>query len=259
VREILSCLGIAKVGASVQAFSTIVGSVALGSFNLFDLDIEVDDDQLSEPIQRGLTRGWYEVDEVGLIRHAVKPGDRVLDLGAGLGVTAMVAARIVGAEAVWAFEANPGLIGQLKRNLLRNGLELKVDNAVLLPRAQAATEPVIKLNLGSEFWGSSVLSGDGSKPGGVAEVPTQCLEDVIAAHRANVLVMDIEGLEVEILETARLDGIDKIIVEIHYDKVGRQRTNRAIFDLAREGLEIDLQRAYRGVLLLTRQNARTAA
>ena len=87
-----------------------------------------------------------------------------------------------------------------------------------------------------------------AKTSGVAEVATQCLEDVIAAHKANVLVMDIEGLEVDILETARLDGIDKIIVEIHYDKVGRERTNKAIFDLARQAkrLEIDLHRAYRG-------------
>ncbi|MGE0280420.1 MAG: FkbM family methyltransferase [Rhizobiaceae bacterium] len=227
-------------------------------FNVHDLEIEVEDDQLSEPIQRGLTRGWYEVDEVGLIRHAVKPGDRVLDLGAGLGVTAMVAARIVGAEAVCAYEANPGLIDQLKRNLRRNDLDLEVQNVVLLPRAKAASQPSVRLNLGAEFWGSSVIAG-GVSPAAVTEIPTQCLEDAITRHRANVLVMDIEGLEVEILETAGLDRIDKIIVEIHYDKVGRQRTNKAIFDLAKQGLEIDLHRAYRGVVLLTRPDVRSTA
>ena len=219
-------------------------------FNLFDLELEVDDEQLSEPIQRGLTRGWYEVDEVGLIRYAVKPGDRVIDMGAGLGVTAMVAARIVGSEAVWAFEANPGLIPMLKRNVARNNVGLKIENAVLLPRRRAEAERTLRLNLGAEFWGSSVVSQDRSAK--AVDVPTQCLEDAIAAHRANVLVMDIEGLEVEILETAILTGIDKIIVEIHYDKVGRERTNQAIFGLAKKGLQIDLNRAYRGVLLIDR-------
>jgi len=230
----------------------------LAVFSLYDLEVEVDDNQLSEPIQRGLTRGWYEVDEVGLIRHALKPGDRVLDLGAGLGVTAMVAARIVGPAAVVAYEANPALIGQLERNFRRNKLDMSVGNAILLPRARAAAEPTLRLNLGNEFWGSSVLGGDGFEPGRVVDVPTKCLEDVIAAHRANVLVMDIEGLEVEILETALLDGVDKIIVEIHYDKVGRERTNKAIFGLARQGLEVDLHHAYRGVLLLTRPDSRAA-
>lgn len=222
-------------------------------FNLFDLDLEVDDDQLSEPIQRGLTRGWYEVDEVMLIRHAVKPGDRVIDMGAGLGVTAMVAARIVGPEAVWAFEANPGLIPMLKRNVARNNLDLKVENAVLLPRQRAETERSVRLNLGAQFWASSVVSQDQSTK--VVEVPTRCIEDTIAAHRANVLVMDIEGLEVEILETANLGGIEKIIVEIHYDKIGRERTNQAIFALAEQGLQIDLNRAYRGVLLIDKAAA----
>jgi FkbM family methyltransferase len=231
----------------------------LAVFSLFDLELEVDDDKLSEPIQRGLTRGWYEVDEVMLIRHALKSGDRVIDMGAGLGVTAMVAARIVGSGAVLAYEANPGLIDMLKRNLRRNNLDLRIENAVLLPHDRAQVEKTVSLNLGAEFWGSSVVSGDAARPSGVAEVPTQCLEDVIAAHRANVLVMDIEGLEVEILETARLDGIDKIIVEIHYDKVGRERTNKAIFGLAEQGLEVDLHRAYRGVLLITRPAERVAA
>lgn len=225
-------------------------------FSLFGLELEVDDDQLSEPIQRGLTRGWYEVDEVGLIRHAVQPGDRVIDMGAGLGVTAMIAARIVGPEAVWAYEANPGLIPMLLRNFRRNNLDLAVENAVLLPRTQAEHKPAVKLNLGAEFWGSSVVPSEAAAK--VVDVPTQCLEDVIAAHRANVLVMDVEGLEVEILETAKLDAIDKIIVEIHYDKIGRKRTNRAIFSLAMQGLEVDLQRAYRGVLLITRTSDRVA-
>jgi len=229
----------------------------LARFSLFDLDLEVDDDQLSEPIQRGLSRGWYEVDEVGLIRHAVKPGDRVIDMGAGLGVTAMIAARIVGPDAVWAYEANPGLIAMLKTNIARNKLDVRVENAVLLPRSRAKTEPMIRLNLGAQFWASSVVSREQSAK--MVEVPTQCLEDAIAAHRANVLVMDIEGLEVEILETADLQGIEKIIVEIHYDKVGRERTNKAILGLARRGLEIDLARAYRGVLLIDKPTGKAAA
>jgi FkbM family methyltransferase len=221
-------------------------------FKIFDLELEVDDDQLSETIERGLTRGWYEADEVSLIRHAVKPGDRVIDMGAGLGVTAMVAARIAGPEAVSAYEANPGLIDMLKRNLRRNSLELKVENAVLLPHKRAEVESVVQLKLSSEFWSSSVVSSDATAR--VAEVPTRSLEEAIAAHRANVLVMDIEGLEIDIFEQARLENIDKIIVEIHYDKAGVERTNKAIFGLARQGLEIDLYRAYRGVLLITRQD-----
>lgn len=224
-------------------------------FSLYDLELEVDDAHLSEPIERGLTRGWYEVDEVGIIRSAVKPGDRVIDIGAGLGVTAMVAARITGADAVCAYEANPALIGMLKRNLKRNGLELAVENAILLPRAQAAARPSMRLHLGDQFWGSSVLAKPETKSAGATDVPTRCLEDVVVAHRANVLVMDIEGLEVEIMESADLSAIETLIVEIHYNIAGRKRTNQAILNLIGQGFDVDFKQSNRGVLLLTRAAA----
>ena len=77
------------------------------AYRIYGLALDLDDRGLPEPVKRGLVKGWYERDEVEIIRACLQPGDRVLELGAGLGVTAMVAAGIVGADAVKAFEAGP--------------------------------------------------------------------------------------------------------------------------------------------------------
>ena len=113
----------------------------------------------------------------------------------------------------------------------------------------------MRLQVSDQFWGSTVVGELGARHAGTAEVATRCLEDVLAAHRANVLVMDIEGLEVDIMEEADLRAIEKMIVEIHYERTGRQRTNKAVFGLAAKGFEIDLKHSSRGVLLLTRDAA----
>lgn len=221
-------------------------------FSLYGLELEVDDACLSERIARALSKGWYEREEVDIINFALRPGDRVVELGAGLGVTTMVAARIVGGEAVRAYEANPALIEQLNANLARNGLNVEVASAILLPRAKARAQKSARLHLGNEFWGSSVIPDGAGNDVGQADVVTLGLEDVLSAHRANVLIMDIEGLEVSIMELADLGRIDKLIVEIHYDRAGAAPTNKAIFGLVDKGFAIDFQRSSRGVLLLTR-------
>lgn len=185
-----------------------------------------------------------------MIRSTIRPGDRVLELGSGLGVTTMTTARIVGAAALRSYEANPRLIDPLVANAARNGLDIRPINQVLLPYASSQRKRTITFADAGEFWAISALSeNEGSSS---FEVQTSCIEDVIDDFGPNVLVMDIEGLEVEILEQADLRSIEKIIVEIHYDKAGRRRTNAAVLGLLSRGFEIDFENTRSGVILASR-------
>lgn len=219
------------------------------SFSIYDLQIEVPQQLLAPGIEKGLSRGWYERDEVEIARSRLVAGDRVLELGAGLGVTALVAARIVGAAAVVGFEANPALLPVARANAARNGLPVAFHNRLLYPRA-LLPGPSVDFAVADEFWASAVAeAGDG---GSSVPVPTGILEDEIAAFGATTLIMDIEGLEVDIIEAADLSRIDKFIFEIHYQRRGRARTDAAIARLQQGGWAVDYQLCSRGVLYLAR-------
>ena len=127
---------------------------------------------------------------------------------------------------------------------------IAIENKVLYPKAAAGRRARVLVDVSGHFWGASVV-GDAS-PAKTVEAPTGVLEDEIAAHRANVLVMDIEGLEAEILEKADLSRIEKLVFEIHYAKAGRARTDAAILGLVGQGLRIDFERSSRGVLFMER-------
>jgi len=71
---------------------------------------------MGEGLYRGILNGNYESDERELLRVAVRSGDKVLEIGACLGLTGMLAARIVGEENVLCYEANPEVEWLIRKN-----------------------------------------------------------------------------------------------------------------------------------------------
>ncbi len=83
-------------------------------------------------IRSEIRSGTYCADLVRLLPAAVVPGDRVLVIGAGLGVVSTMVARDEGVDRVIAVEANTALIPYLNRVHDLNGVsEIETINAVL--------------------------------------------------------------------------------------------------------------------------------
>jgi FkbM family methyltransferase len=154
------------------------------------LEIELPAALAPAELRRKLTSGEYEGAEARAARARIREGQRVLDLGAGLGFVTMLAARAAGPANVLAVEANPELIPAIRANLERNGLGA-VDlrhGAVVPGRADADPAPV-RLRTGAAFTSSSV------GPGGGVEVPAIPLARLLREHRPHVVTMDVEGME----------------------------------------------------------------
>ncbi|MDR3520674.1 MAG: FkbM family methyltransferase [Acidocella sp.] len=197
-----------------------------------------------------LTDNRYEGGERNVLPLLIEPGDRVLEIGSAIGVLAMVSASIVGQENVICFEANPKLIADAKLNHFLNGFEINTVNCVLQNRViWEGSGTLLPFYVREDFWASSLMHPVGSIE--TIYVPTKCLEEQIEQFGANVLVCDIEGGEVELLEHADLTGINKILMEIHYSP-GREVVNRMLRKLILSGFNFNLDLTSHSIVTLHR-------
>jgi FkbM family methyltransferase len=174
--------------------------------------IEADEAQIGRTATKALWRGTYEAAERFLVRAALRPTDRVIEAGAGLGIVSMNIASIVGPGNVIVYEASPVTAAILQRNLRRNGFVIEV-------RQRGLSDS----DLRERFVHAKNIRGSSSvaAPAGEAlEIATDDIAGVLAVFPANTLVLDIEGKEIDVLLRAPLEMIDKIIVEIHPRHLG---------------------------------------
>jgi protein-L-isoaspartate O-methyltransferase len=62
---------------------------------------------ITPPIQRDIYFGDYERKELDVIERRLEPGDKVMEVGAGIGFLSAYCARVLGDDRVFAYEANP--------------------------------------------------------------------------------------------------------------------------------------------------------
>jgi FkbM family methyltransferase len=164
-----------------------------------------------------LARGDYENPERRAVKAILRPGDRVLDIGACMGVVSLTAARIVGAANVVAFEPNPQAATVARANFERNGLPVR-----LVQQAVGAAAGQVQLGIGRGSWlgGSVTLSYEGGYSVAVEVAP---IAELVEAFRPTVLVMDAEGFEGEILPACPLGHLRAVVVEFHAYPLGAER------------------------------------
>lgn len=144
----------------------------------------------------------------------INPGDTVVDVGANVGIWAVLAASRAGADGkVLAFEPMPGTADQLEENVRRNGLE-----NVLVQRTALGSESATVQMFGDEIGagrrpltpgrrnsgGASLATAPGHSQASV-EVDARTLDEVISAlgnPRVSVLKVDVEGAELAVLRGA---------------------------------------------------------
>lgn len=167
-------------------------------------------DEVSPNIWKALKLGHYEAKEARLVPLVVREGDRVLELGAGVGVITSIMASIPGVT-IWSYDANPYTLDLAKRVGQANDLNNVVFNQGLVTAGQPDCHPFY---IREDFWMSSLIEEQGPYSE-VIEIPSLDVDALIQAHGINVLVMDIEGAERQLLGASLLTGIDRVFLELH--------------------------------------------
>jgi FkbM family methyltransferase len=151
-----------------------------------------------------LVRGVFEEAETALLRRLLRPGMRVIDVGANLGYYSVLASRLVGPGGkVLAIEAEPGNFALLERNLAENGCT----NVEAFQLALSDAPGRVALHTDRSNRGNpSLVGANVPDRGGAVEVEAMTLDAFLAgrgAGRIDLVKMDVQGAEGRVLAGAQ--------------------------------------------------------
>lgn len=191
-----------------------------------------DGNHISNNIKGFLENSTYESQEIQILIQTLNKEDRVLELGAGLGLLSAYCAKVIGDDNILSYEANPLMIPQIKNNYKRNGVSPKIRNAVVGCDNRERT-----FFLEEHFWSSSTLQR--SKDAQAIKVDGVNIDDVISEFSPNFLIIDIEGGEIDIVFSMNFETVNKVIMEIHPHVIGNGGAHKILHHLYGVGFIMD--------------------
>jgi len=200
--------------------------------------LALDHPALDPAVRYLIWRGW-ERDDVPLLARLVRPGDVVLECGAGIGFLALQAMRRLGAARYVGVEADPTLLDLVRANFALNGLP----PPELHHAALAAGDGPVRFWRSRRLWSSSLLRARAdAEPVTVPGIRLATLLDRLAGEGVvpDVLVLDVEGAEVTV-PPADLARVPRVLVELHPAVVGAARA-RAWLEAVREAGFVEVAR-----------------
>jgi FkbM family methyltransferase len=187
---------------------------------------------MSRRVERALSKGDYEREELRLIGAVLSPDDIVLEIGAGLGLMSAYCAKRIGSDRVFACEADPDLEPCIRETYHLNDVEPTLEMCAVGPHPGRVT-----LSRDKHLVSSSVARRRvGVRP---VEVPGKALNYLVRKIRPSLLVIDAEGTERELFDGAELPTVTRVVLELHHRVIGLAATDQARTRLSELGFEVD--------------------
>lgn len=199
-----------------------------------------------------VARGRYETDETAFLRATIRPGDRVVDVGANIGFHTMWMASLVGPLGhVYAYEPVESNAELLRRSIRENGLEGRVTvrpDAVGTAREEGEIV-FLPLQAGAQNSGGAYLRpASGRIPADHQVVRTRIvsLDSEEFLHPIRFVKVDVEGAEPLVFRGARrLLETDRPVIlseinPIQLEEVGGHSASELIDEMEACGYECRL-------------------
>lgn len=181
-----------------------------------------------------LFKETYEAHERELVKKLLGPGDRVLEIGTGIGFVSILCARLCGEGNVRSHEANPTLEAIIRKNYDLNGLTPNLHMRAITLDGR----PICF------FRNDNIISSSTVERESFTErltVEADAIDDAIDQHKPTVLIMDVEGGEIELLSRSELRGIRHVIVEVHPHITGEASVEEMTAAVVAHGFSIQDQ------------------
>lgn len=178
---------------------------------------------LDAQTRRELRRGLYQQAKAAQLASKIEPNDSFLDIGAGMGFTALLTASMVGASNAVAVEADPQTAALARANFALNNRSIELLEAALAtPHAEADDGTV-------PFYPNAVFGASACSPraGGTEaiRVPRVDLATLLAEREVTAVNLEAPGHECDIVT-----GVDDfravrvLLITIHEQASGYERT-----------------------------------
>ncbi len=209
--------------------------------------IPIDPEIMSPKIIEILRQGdGYDHGRAKLAPRLIEPGERVLDLGAGLGFISAIVARQGKASLVAAVEADPCVIPLIRAVHRLNGLDCVIRNAAVVA---ARTADTIPFYVHKDLWASSLMPLPEESLKRVDQVPVATFAELFSDYAPTLLMLDFEVLRelvpnLKSPETDVMDDIDfrpvpKILLMLKQKVLGLRGVKRAFDVLSGQGFAYD--------------------
>lgn len=211
----------------------------MAEYEVNGVHLALPDAMMTDRIKAKLASGGYEAHEARAALMRLRAGQRVLELGAGLGYIATLCAGITGAENVVTVEANPDMLPVIRSNLARNGAAgVTLLHGAVTGQAADSAHGSVGFQTGSAFWGAHIATAD-TRPDAVVDVPRLALDDLLARYRPHVVIMDIEGAEEHLFAAPWPGHVRSVMMELHPARYPDTVIQRIVDCLSASGMTYD--------------------
>ena len=190
---------------------------------LHGIAIETAARYLDPQTRRDLQRGRYQQAKAAQLASKIEPNDSFLDVGAGLGFTALLTASMVGASNVVAVEADPQAAMLARANFALNNRSIELLQAALAtPDAETQDGTVA-------FYPNAVFGASACSPraGGTEaiRVPRVDLAALLAEREVTAVNLEAAGHECDIVAGVEdFRAVRVLLISIHEQASGYERT-----------------------------------
>ncbi len=188
-------------------------------------------DKVPSLVRLGLFKGDYEKSECEFVNRAVTHDCRVLEIGAGIGLVGIIAAKICGPENVFCYEANPELKPMIHHNYRLNGFTPNVTMCAVSSDGRKLTFYKNDNVVSSSIYDRGLQTNQTS-------IESLAINTLIERHSPQVIIMDVEGAEAELLPSANLSKVDSLVIEMHPQVIGDKAVAGLTATLKEKGFDL---------------------
>ena len=207
----------------------------------YGVELWLDSPAISRTVIDKVLQGRYEFTEAAIASDLVRRGDRVVEFGGGMGFLAIYIARLVGPTGtVTTYEPDPQVVEIARLNIKRNHCQ----NVDLIHAAvtDSPTESQVYLSSEADFWNRAVATeiDNTTIPSETLQpVPAVNIAKVLADLQPTVLVIDVEGLEHDLLTSGPLPTtIRAIVLEMHDERLTSAQWQATLGSLEGQGFKV---------------------
>ena len=247
--KIVELVRIATESASPEApvLNRIVELLETGWTTVLGFTLRLPVDVVSPQVALAVMRGYYEHDERRAATGDLRPEDRVLELGCGIGLVSLEIARAQPLTQILCVEANPALENATRESFAANGCSADLVGAVAT-LADGETD----FYLARDFWESAAAPI--SSPVSVIRRKSVDVNRLIKEFDPSIIVMDIEGGELDLIPKMVLDGLRRLVIEFHPANCQADAISASIAHLLNSGFMLDLGAGSQQVLVFDRHS-----